>query len=98
MIMSICRDPRIEPEACGLIGRATRLGPRRRYVERVSQVCGVCGRVGSIYCDVYDAYLCASCDRWLEDACSDPECPFCARRPGRPSKCRHTEPHFDMAE
>jgi hypothetical protein len=33
----------------------------------------------------YDAKFCRRCDIWLEGACGDRGCEFCARRPERPS-------------
>lgn len=41
------------------------------------------------FCDMYDAYFCSVCDRWLEATCTDPECEFCAPRPDVPSLCHH---------
>jgi hypothetical protein len=37
------------------------------------------------YSREYDSYYCKSCDRWLEDICSDRECLFCRIRPLTPS-------------
>ena len=47
-----------------------------------STVCGMCGN-RRIYHDKYDAFFCAQCNQWLEEACSDPGCEFCAARPVR---------------
>lgn len=33
----------------------------------------------------YEAYFCRSCDLWLEKACGDESCQFCAIRPATPS-------------
>jgi hypothetical protein len=33
----------------------------------------------------YDAYFCAVCDVWTEEACPDPKCNFCVNRPAKPS-------------
>lgn len=32
----------------------------------------------------YDARCCLACDTWLENACNDISCPFCANRPPTP--------------
>ncbi|MCP3922014.1 MAG: hypothetical protein GY714_05440 [Desulfobacterales bacterium] len=32
----------------------------------------------------HDAYFCPVCDKWLDSACSDPECRFCKNRPKFP--------------
>jgi hypothetical protein len=37
-----------------------------------------------VYYDDYDAYLCPACNVWLEPACGDPWCSFCAGRPSAP--------------
>ena len=37
-----------------------------------------------IYSSQYDAYFCAQCNEWIEDACPDSSCEFCARRPFKP--------------
>ena len=37
-----------------------------------------------IYSYRYDAYFCAHCNYWIEDACSDSTCEFCANRPIAP--------------
>lgn len=34
----------------------------------------------------YGALFCPRCDVWLESACTDPACEFCARRPEKPSQ------------
>lgn len=43
-----------------------------------------------VYCDVYDAFYCPSCDVWLERPCGDSECPYCPGRSDQPSGT-HTE-------
>lgn len=42
--------------------------------------CSDC-KVKSVRCDLFDAYFCPKCERWLEDKCKDPACKFCANRP-----------------
>ena len=34
----------------------------------------------------FDAYWCARCDVWLEEACTDATCEFCPGRPAHPSE------------
>lgn len=48
-----------------------------------SNTCKTCGS-GKIRSEEYDAYYCPNCNKWLEGACSDPECSFCVERPERP--------------
>jgi hypothetical protein len=40
--------------------------------------CGVCGNVGSIYCNEHDMTVCRDCGTNCEDECSEVECPQCA--------------------
>lgn len=49
--------------------------------------CPTCGEK-IYYSVVYDAYFCISCDKWLEKACRNPRCRFCADRPIKPSGLR----------
>jgi hypothetical protein len=37
-----------------------------------------------VYYDDYDAFFCPVCNVWLEPACGDPSCSFCAGRPSMP--------------
>ncbi|MBR0483453.1 MAG: hypothetical protein IJJ69_01570 [Oscillospiraceae bacterium] len=50
-----------------------------------SGTCPFCGNHPIFLINLYDAKGCLSCNQWLENACSDPECPFCANRPETPS-------------
>jgi hypothetical protein len=45
-----------------------------------------------IYSDRYDAYFCATEDRWLEGACSDESCDYCRDRPAHPLVVALDEP------
>ena len=47
-------------------------------------VCARCGQKTIYHIYKYDAWCCASCNEWLDQACSDPNCPFCSRRPETP--------------
>lgn len=47
-------------------------------------VCSKCGQKTIYYIDKYDAWCCASCNEWLDEPCSDPDCPFCSGRPETP--------------
>lgn len=38
-----------------------------------------------ILINAHDAMACLHCNQWLEPACSDPTCPFCADRPDNPA-------------
>jgi hypothetical protein len=42
---------------------------------------GSCDSTDLIRIDRCDTLACRACKRWLEKACSDPECDYC---PGRP--------------
>ena len=44
-----------------------------------SYVCDQCGS-RTRHFERVDAYGCMVCDRWQEEACSDPTCAFCAKR------------------
>ena len=55
------------------------------FVSKTPYFCPDCGAPVS-YSSEYDAYYCESCDQWLEEACDDPFCEFCAHRPERPSQ------------
>jgi hypothetical protein len=46
-------------------------------------VCEACGEP-RVYYVAYDAFFCATCNRWLEFRCEDPGCDLCACRPARP--------------
>lgn len=48
--------------------------------DRLCQNCG--GR--TVFELDFDANFCPSCDSWLDDACADRKCEFCAYRPARP--------------
>jgi hypothetical protein len=37
------------------------------------------------YSERYDTIYCEPCDIWLETACKDPACWFCAERPEKPN-------------
>lgn len=45
--------------------------------------CHVCGAARMLDAR-YDAIFCPSCRTWLEPACADPGCEFCADRPRSP--------------
>jgi hypothetical protein len=59
------------------------LPPRPEGFERRRRYCNRCGhkteRSGE-----FDALYCASCNRWTERTCSQPDCEFCTKRPERP--------------
>lgn len=46
--------------------------------------CPRCGQRMIFQIYKYDAWCCASCNEWLDSACSDPDCPFCSQRPQTP--------------
>lgn len=46
--------------------------------------CPECGQKSILQFYKYDARCCISCNEWLENACNDPNCPFCSQRPKTP--------------
>jgi hypothetical protein len=38
------------------------------------------------YSDKYDCYYCGSCNKWIEDICTDRDCVFCNSRPLTPNE------------
>lgn len=44
-----------------------------------------CGK-DSFYSEIWDAYYCLSCNKWITAACKDPYCEHCHGRPERPFK------------
>lgn len=50
-----------------------------------SGACPICGSSPIFMINCYDARACLYCNTWLEKACSDPNCPFCANRPESPA-------------
>jgi len=38
------------------------------------------------YSEEYDSYYCDTCNKWLEDICTDRECLFCKTRPATPKE------------
>lgn len=53
--------------------------------------CPECGEKSIFFYDKYDALCCISCDAWMERACNDPNCPYCANRPFTPSEALYLE-------
>ena len=48
----------------------------------VMDECPYCEKSGHVaYNKKHDASYCTSCGKWLDSACSDPTCLFCADRP-----------------
>jgi hypothetical protein len=47
---------------------------------------GICTQCSEqrIYSEQHDAFFCAECNLWLEDACSDSNCGYCKGRPWKP--------------
>lgn len=54
------------------------------FIMKCSGVCPFCDKKSVFLINDYDAKACLSCNHWLESACSDPECPYCANRPESP--------------
>lgn len=46
--------------------------------------CPICEGTTIIQLYKHDALACINCNEWLEEACDDPECPFCNGRPETP--------------
>ena len=72
--------------------------------ERIGQFtdtpCPFCGQMNKIYIYKYDALAFISCNVWLEEACTDPMCSFCAGRPETPYEVywREKESPSDYSE
>lgn len=47
------------------------------------KACVECGHT-AYYIEKYDAECCSYCNCWLEKACDDSACRFCATRPNKP--------------
>lgn len=45
--------------------------------------CETCSEL-RIYSSQYDAFFCAHCNKWIDEACKDPGCQFCSKRPWKP--------------
>ena len=52
--------------------------------QSIDTPCPLCGQHSKMYIFKYDALACINCNEWLEKACTDPTCSFCARRPETP--------------
>lgn len=62
----------------------------------LSGECPWCGEASLFHYDRYDAKCCLSCDVWLDKACGDPRCPYCATRPKTPSEAFFLEEDKDF--
>ena len=60
-----------------------KLPPRPTGYELRQRVCNRCGQPTELNWD-YDARFCRRCNRWIESACGDVNCPYCADRPAKP--------------
>ena len=56
-----------------------RLKQIKKYGNFYDEICPKCGNKGLFFYDRYDAECCLACDTWLENACNDKNCPFCAK-------------------
>lgn len=61
-----------------------RLKQIKKYGNFYDEICPKCGNKGLFFYGRYDAECCLACDTWLENACNDKNCPFCAHRPPQP--------------
>ncbi|EOS23635.1 MAG: hypothetical protein K1W27_01200 [Lachnospiraceae bacterium] len=50
------------------------------YVSK-DALCPLCGANTLVQIDKYDSWACPSCGEWLDEACGDPDCPYCSLRP-----------------
>ncbi|MBQ8170423.1 MAG: hypothetical protein IJZ95_00395 [Oscillospiraceae bacterium] len=57
----------------------------RKHLYDVEEKCPYCGEETVFMCEEFDAEFCTECDKWLEPKCGDPSCPYCSKRPGKPS-------------
>ena len=62
------------------------------YVSKDS-ICPLCGGKTLVQIDKYDSWACPACGEWLDEACGDPDCPYCSMRPPlKPSIWRMSKP------
>ncbi|MBR7085871.1 MAG: hypothetical protein IKI37_11995 [Oscillospiraceae bacterium] len=54
------------------------------FIMKCSGACPFCDKTFIFLINCYDAKACLCCNQWLEKACSDPNCPYCANRPEFP--------------
>jgi len=47
------------------------------------ETCPDCGEQVSLD-EKHDTYFCRTCNKWLEETCSDSSCQFCKDRPSTP--------------
>ena len=52
----------------------------------LDEECQQCGEKKHFDYAKYDSVGCVGCDIWLDGKCGDPKCPFCAKRPEKPSE------------
>lgn len=62
-----------------------------RYGTMLFSVCKNCNGNNTFYYDRFDAICCLFCDEWLEEACGDPSCLYCSKRPATPSEAFFSE-------
>lgn len=60
-----------------------RIGRSGLWLE---SACPICGEQRRFYYPKYDSNCCIACDTWEDEACDDPDCPYCSIRPGTPSE------------
>ena len=61
------------------------------YGSWFPKICPYCGNEKLYIYWKYDAVCCPCCDIWIEKACSDPNCEYCAKRPSTPSEALFME-------
>ena len=54
------------------------------FIMACSGTCPFCEKNTIFLINCHDAKACLSCNQWLEQACSDPNCPYCVNRPDTP--------------
>ena len=72
----------------------------RVYGSWMKSECPECGEKSLFFYDKYDSICCVGCNVWLNEKCSDPNCPYCARRPENPLSALFSEegPRYDAKE
>lgn len=56
------------------------------YGAYLKSKCQICETESLFFYDRFDAVCCLNCDEWMDKACSNPDCPYCSRRPATPSE------------
>lgn len=90
LVSCIGKTDVVEPVPMSLAAAATPLemlaaALRISGFSFAAPACPRCGVEGELD-EMYDAFVCRVCMRWLDGPCADPACDVCQGRPARPFK------------